>query len=271
MDKTIEQIKQNGIENYVRTTFNAKHKIKKLMKKYATAYYEGSALISDLDFEVLIDTLKYINSADKYLTTPGWGYKIKHGKKHIYGKVGTLPYFYEYKDIISLFNSQKVIITPKFDGINYVAYYKNGKFKICATRGNGKVGKNISWAYNNDLKISQALNNKTFAINGEVILQQPLTQQRDTVANYLNKKKQKNTNIIFMPFCLFNTNLDYLAQIQKIQNFNIHPPFLIFEQLPSNKELTNLFDNFKREYQIDGLVLTTPDKSTQIAFKFKNN
>ena len=77
--------------------------------------------------------------------------------------------------------------------------------------------------------------------------------------------------MIFMPFCLFNTKLNYLSQIKEIQNFETHPPFLIYNNLPTHQELLNIFNNFKKDYEIDGLVLTTPDKKTQIAFKFKNN
>ena len=118
------------------------------MKKYATAYYEGEAIISDNDFEVLVDTLKSIDSKDEYLTTPGWGYKIKNGIEHRYGKIGTLKYYFDYSLLAKECNNiGKIIITPKFDGINYAAYYMNGKLDICLTRGDGYFGKDITQIY----------------------------------------------------------------------------------------------------------------------------
>lgn len=276
MKNYINQIHTIGIENYVKENPHCKKTIKKLMKKCATAYYEGNALITDNEFEILVDTLKIINPNDKYLTTPGWGYKIKKGIKHIYGKVGTLPYYYKYEEITSLFEeNEELIITPKFDGINFVAYFKNGKFNKCATRGNGKVGKNITWSFTNDYSLSLNLKKQTFAINGEVIyLGNTKTEKnfRDKVADYLNNKKKINEKIKFVPFGLINTNYtqDYIMQLIEINKLSkIQIPYTIYETLPNIQTLANLYKKYKQDYQIDGLVITNRDKSKQIAYKFK--
>ena len=127
MDTLIEKIKKISPSEWAKQNPKAKKEIKKLMKKYATAYYEGNALITDLDFDVLVDSLKLLSPKDKYLTTPGWGYKIKNGSKHLYGKIGTLSYYYDYLELTNIFDkNEEVIITPKFDGINFAAYSKTG-------------------------------------------------------------------------------------------------------------------------------------------------
>lgn len=276
MDELIETIKKVSPRKWIEQNQKSKKEIKRLMKKYAAAYYEGNALITDLDFDVLVDTLKLIDPKDKYLTTPGWGYKIKKGSKHIYEKIGTLPYYYDYLEISKLFNEkEEIIITPKFDGINFAAYFKKGKFKKCLTRGNGTIGKNISWAFKQKMTLSKELKKSSFALNGEVIyLDNPNTDEcfRNRVACYLNKKtKNTNSKIVFMPFALINTEIDnYLSQIELINS--ISPNKIIykkFKQLPDKKTLSNLFKEFKNIYQIDGLVITNKDKSKQIAYKFK--
>ena len=276
MKDYINQIKNMGIENYLKENPHCKFTIKRMMKKCATAYYEGNALISDSDFEILVDTLKAINPGDKYLTTPGWGYKIRKGVKHIYGKVGTLPYYYTYQEITSLFkDNEELIITPKFDGINFVAYFKKGKFYKCATRGNGRIGKNISWSFTNDYSLSSNLKNQTFAINGEVIyLGNTKTENnfRDKVADYLNTKTKINEKIKFIPFGLINTNYsyDYMMQVLEINNLSkIQIPYTIHSKLPNKDALEQLYKKYRQDYQIDGLVITTRDKSVQIAYKFK--
>lgn len=276
MDNHIEKIKEIGIKSWIRQNPNGKKLIKRLMKKYATAYYEGNALISDYDFDILVDTLKTINPHDKYLNTPGWGYKIKNGIKHIYGKVGTLPYYYDYSNIINIFNGEpELIITPKFDGINFVSYYKKGKFQKCATRGNGNTGKNISWAFTNDYCLSVDLSKKTFAINGEVIyLGSPQKENnfRNKVATYLNKKDKINSKIRFIPFGLINTHYthDYLMQILEINKISkIKIPYTIHNKLPSEETLECLFKKYKEDFEIDGLVITNRSKTIQIAYKFK--
>ena len=77
MNNLIEDAKRLGTDVWLKKHPHSKRLIKQLMKKFATAYYEGNALISDADFDVLIDLLKLIDKNDPYLTTPGWGYKIK--------------------------------------------------------------------------------------------------------------------------------------------------------------------------------------------------
>ena len=277
MDACIEEIKKITSNEWIKQNPKAKNKLKFLIKKYATAYYEGNALITDLEFDILVDTLKLINPKDKYLTTPGWGYKIKKGKKHIYGKIGTLSYYYEYTDLNNIFSkNEEVIITPKYDGINFVTYYKNGHFKNCLTRGNGNIGKNISWAYKQTNHLTKELSASSFAINGEVIyLDDPNTTEcfRNKVACYLSRKsKQINEKIIFMPFALLNTEFsnNYLEQLEQINKISTHKIiYKQFKELPSKEILSELFKEFKQQYQIDGLVITNTNKSKQVAYKFK--
>lgn len=275
MDSYIEEIKVIGIAQWIKQNPKGKKTIKFLMKKYATAYYEGNALISDLDFEVLIDTLKTIDPKDKYLHTPGWGYKIKKGVKHIYGKVGTLPYYYEYLDIIDLFNkNDEIIITPKFDGINFVAYYKKGKFAKCATRGNGYKGKNISWTFTNNFEIPLDMKTQNFAINGEVIYLGNKDEHgfRNIVASYLSQKAKINNKIKFVPFGLINTNYtqDYLMQLIEINKLSqIKVPYFIYPDLPAKELLKEIYFKYKESFEIDGIVITNRNKTKQIAYKFK--
>lgn len=277
MDTLIEKIKKISPSEWAKQNPKAKKEIKKLMKKYATAYYEGNALITDLDFDVLVDSLKLLCPKDKYLTTPGWGYKIKNGSKHLYGKIGTLSYYYDYLELTNIFDkNEEVIITPKFDGINFAAYFKNGKLKKCLTRGNGTIGKNITWAFKQKITLSEELSKTSFAINGEVIyLDNPNTEEcfRNKVACYLNKKtKSLNKKIVFMPFGLINTSFsnNYHLQIEQINKIVDHQiTYKNFKELPSSEDLNKLFNEFKKLYQIDGLVITNKNKTKQIAYKFK--
>ena len=133
MDAYIEEIKKVGAKKWYEEHPHCKKEVKYLMKKYATAYYEGKALITDEDFEVLADVIREINPNDKYLTTPGWGYKIKRGVKHIYGKIGTLPYYYNYSEVANIFDKQEEIIS---DYMKTNTSVKSGcVFFICNKKG----------------------------------------------------------------------------------------------------------------------------------------
>lgn len=278
MDETIEYIKKYGAEKWLGQNNDAKNDLKQLMKKYSFAYYEGVALISDSDFEVLADTLRLIAPDDEYLTNAGWGYSIENGKPHIYEKIGSLAYYYDYSALCEVLNGQSnLIITPKYDGINYVAYYKNGQLDYCITRGNGLVGKDITQYYiKNMFAVPDCLKHKDFAINGEVILEKRFVgdvAHRDGVSLYINnaeneKKYEKFAK--FMPFSLINQRFLYKEQLNILSDFcGEKLTEYDFEKLPDEKALKNLFDNLREKFPIDGLVIANKDKSIQVAFKFK--
>ena len=119
------------------------------------------------------------------------------------------------------------------------------------------------------------MKNQTFAINGEVIyLGNTKTENnfRDKVADYLNTKTKINEKIKFVPFGLINTNYsyDYMMQVLEINNLSkIQIPYTIHSKLPNKDALEQLYKKYRQDYQIDGLVITTRDKSVQIAYKFK--
>jgi len=280
MDKNIELIKSIGFDEWKKKIRTPKRTLKYLMKKYATAYYEGSALISDNDFDVLVDGLKSIDKNDKYLTTPGWGYEIKNGKKHKYGKIDTLKYYFDYNLLKEEFeNINDIIVTPKFDGLNYVAYYNKGKLVMCLTRGNGYEGKDITSIYEkNMMDLPENLKEETFAFNGEVIIRREKDNEnnvelRDKIAKCINKGKcdiEDNENILFIPFMILNKKIDYLENIKIINSIkDINYFNKEYSQLPKEKDLIDIYNKLKSIYPIDGLVLTSKNKEKQIAFKFK--
>lgn len=277
-DKIIEEIKVIGKENWAKKNKNSKE-IEKLIKKYAKHYYEGKALITDDDFEILIDTLRIYDKDHFLLTTPGWGYSVKNGKEHKYGIVDTLKYFFDYTIIKQLFeNENEIFILPKFDGINFVAYFQQGKLDYCCTRGNGKVGKDITKKFDKkEYVLSKELKSKDFAINGEIIYDKAETKDkssfRDIVAKSINCSffgKRQLKNIKFIPFGLLNVENDYNAQLEIIKKIYYEKlPILKFKKLPSKEELKEIFKKFSERYAIDGLVITNRTKTKQYAYKFK--
>lgn len=281
-DKIIEEIKNVGEQVWASENHKKKSLIKKLLKKYATAYYEGQALITDANFDKLLNVLTIIDSEDKLLHTPGWGYKVKNGVRHKFQRVGTLPYYYDYNEFKKNFkHDEKVIITPKFDGINFVAYFKNSNFKVCATRGNGLVGKNISWAFKEEITFPNNLKHESFGLNGEVIYlnfkkdykDKEKVKHRDIVATYLNKNKKKiSTNFVFVPFGILQTNKinNYILELEIINELSTFKlPYKVLEEVATIKQLKEIYDHYKSTFEIDGLVITNKDKSKQVAFKFE--
>lgn len=277
-DLVIEEIKSLGIDAFIHNRKHPKRDVKKLMKTYANAYYNGNALIKDEDFEYLIDVLRAISPKDRYLIKPGWGYNVKRGKKHLYEVVGTLDYTFDYKVLIDKFkNQQNILILPKFDGINFAVYYKKGKLKYTLTRGNGSKGRDITQYFKNiEFELPERYKNLNFGINGEIILEKTNLERpaRDFIASYLNGKENFIKEINFMPFGLlgWKDNIDYQTQLEILEDMTkIKLIRYNFHSVPTLEELTELFKYYKEKFYIDGLVISNLDKSRQIAFKFNEN
>lgn len=124
------------------------------IKVAAQSYYEnGKAIMTDYDFDKLVDSLKAIDPNNKLLTTPGFGYDTsKVGRKEVYheDKLYSINLkIKDYEEFKSYFNNLKdqgyllQMIQPKFDGISATGYWKNGKLTKLVTRGDGVKGFDI--------------------------------------------------------------------------------------------------------------------------------
>lgn len=117
--------------------------------RYAQAYYQGTPLISDAEFDQLVEKLKVIDPQNTILSTPGWGYVPAGVKfKHIttIGSLDKIKIDSEQakSNIISKYPNSDWIYTPKLDGGSAVAYYENGKLVKIISRGNGDEGVDIT-------------------------------------------------------------------------------------------------------------------------------
>lgn len=112
---------------------------------YAKAYYEGTALISDAEFDRLVDRLRELDPNSKILHTPGWGYVQTGNKvKHKYQIVKSLDKCRTWDEIPDRFKNKDIALSPKLDGLTGVFYYEKGKLVRAVTRGNGQEGKDIT-------------------------------------------------------------------------------------------------------------------------------
>ena len=120
-------------------------KLEEDIKRYAKAYYEGEAKISDYEFDKLTDRLRDLKPDSTVLRTPGWGYEQTGTKvKHKYQIVKSLDKCRTFDEIPERFTNKSVALSPKLDGLTGVFYYKNGRLIKAITRGNGTEGKDIT-------------------------------------------------------------------------------------------------------------------------------
>ncbi|PJZ19145.1 hypothetical protein CEW46_24655 [Bacillus cereus] len=141
------------------------------IKKYAQSYYEGDALISDEQFDSLVDELRAIDETNPILSKVGWGQEVDNISKkvkHKYGVVGSLGKVKSAEAVDKTFGDEIKTGTPKIDGISGVAYYVNGHFDVGVSRGDGTVGQDISDKIRS--KVPQYVEGFTGAVRGEFYL-----------------------------------------------------------------------------------------------------
>ena len=121
-------------------------KLEEDIRKYAKAYYEGEAEISDDEFDAMVEKLRASNPESELLKVPGWGYYQSGQKVKHLSPLYTIDE--KIKDhataVEKLRNSHgPTLIQPKYDGISATAYYRNGVRVATINRGDGMEGYNI--------------------------------------------------------------------------------------------------------------------------------
>ena len=255
-------------------------KLEQDIKYYAECYYQGHPVISDEQFDSLVDKLRQLNPASSVLKT-GWGFEVNGDKvKHRYTHIGSLEKCKSYEEIPDRFKNTKIYISPKLDGLSAVAYYERGQLVKGITRGNGEYGKDIT----DKLRLIVGNNIKdlsfTGAVRGELIIRDDnwniLTQKYDNLisprnfaAGIINRKeidedikyidlvvyKIVGQDSIIKPFVNRGQIISWL-----IQNFKHTIPEYYYPVLNENSWNTyhiETFNTFKKlGYNLDGLVLT---------------
>lgn len=276
-------------------------KLEQDIKYYAECYYQGHPVISDEQFDSLVDKLRQLNPASSVLKT-GWGFEVNGDKvKHRYTHIGSLEKCKSYEEIPDRFKNTKVYISPKLDGLSAVAYYERGQLVKGITRGNGEYGKDIT----DKLKLIVGNNIKdlsfTGAVRGELIIRDDnwnilsqkydnLISPRNFAAGIINRKeidedikyidlvvyKIVGQDSIIKPFVNRGQIISWL-----IQNFKHTIPEYYYPVLNENSWSIyhiETFDTFKKlGYNLDGLVLTADNVIydskhaylyDEVAFKF---
>jgi len=179
--------------------------------KTAQAYYEGKPLISDKEFDDLVEYLRGADPTNALLTTVGWGYDphkmIGEKESHIYTKIIGIdkkPRSIEEmpKDYVD-----NLMIAAKLDGLSIVCYFNKGKLIKALTRGNGDVGINrtdkIKIILEKEIYENDVAFDFTGAIRGEICISNSNWQkmqeegiagesQRNTAAGIINRDEIKD-------------------------------------------------------------------------------
>ena len=123
----------------------------RMLNMYCDAYYNANeSLISDKDFDKLYDELLTLEKETGIILsnspTQHVGYEVKselQKVKHSHLMM-SLDKTKETKDLVKFMNRHECVLMDKMDGLTILLSYRDGKLIQAETRGNGKIGENIT-------------------------------------------------------------------------------------------------------------------------------
>lgn len=262
--------------------------IKKIIKVAAQKYYSGYPIITDDEFDSLVEELRRNDPDNELLKVPGWGFdptKVEFGVKvnHRYGKVEGIsnkPRSIEGVPNNLRASNTRVRISAKLDGLSCVLYYKDGIFVQALTRGNGTVGiditKQMNYILRNDVRY-RVIDGFTGAIRGELVIpfenwnkieasKDPSKNPRNYASGIINRHgiSEELKYIHFVAYKIIawencNEYLDTFSMTEKlVSRFEHVVDALILNNGEKITEdlLKELFNEFKKKYPCDGCVIT---------------
>jgi len=161
--------------------------IEKLLERASKAYYEGSPIMHDWEFDAL-ESRAQINKV---------GYKTKDGVKHMHRLYSLQKIFEGEKFPIT---NTDLVETPKLDGACVSLLYKEGYLTQALTRGDGIVGVDITdKIFSSDIVPNECENislewnpdDTWVQVTGEVVAPKSKQNSRNYAAGALNLKDNK--------------------------------------------------------------------------------
>ena len=288
-------------------------KIENLQKHNRSYYDKNSPKISDaeydalkkeiLDLEKQYEFLESDNSPSKIVGfKPSKNFKkVKHripmlSLSNAFDKDDLVNFLKKIKNYLSLDENEVIDFSaePKIDGISASLTYKNGKFILGLSRGDGKEGEDITENLKTIKDIPKIIDQKDFPtdidIRGEVFIRNDdfkkmdskFANPRNAASGSLRQKDSKVTSKIPLNFIAYTfgytENLKIKSQtefIKKLEKWG-------FKINPFNKKINNVDDLIKNhqsleqkrqslDFDIDGLVYKVDNFSLQERLGFVAN
>lgn len=248
-----------------------------VIKEANLAYREGNPIMSDAEYDALINELSIIDPNNPVLTEVGFSTKDDSRKVAL---PITMASMNKVKDINELMDwcrhkniptNTQVVITPKYDGISLCVDESESK---AFTRGDGKIGQRSDQHYK---LIDNKLNSNKFQFTyGEVMMPKSkfmskyatdFANPRNLVAGLLNAKDispiLSDCNYIKYGAIPFNEN-EYKLKNQILDDINEAQEVKVDYRICKISDITEdlmirLFNEWSVEYEIDGLIIEIND------------
>lgn len=249
------------------------------IKDAKDAYYNLSPIISDQEYDALVDELKLLSPNNEQVISVGapvpkgstWD-KVKHVIPM--GSLNKANSFEELNNWINGTNFSDFHITHKIDGSSMELVYENGKLIRCVTRGDGIVGEDVTDNVKFIPSIPKSISIDNITIRGEIVILKKVFEEkyskeyanpRNFAAAKVREKKDAGKA------CRDLTFVAYWMESHPSRPQTMDEMFRFLEKLgfktplnPSPTEsngLKKVFDETNNaresiEYEIDGMVIS---------------
>jgi DNA ligase (NAD+) len=154
----------------------------KQLQEASDAYYNGEPIMDDEVFDALVDQLRKIDPKNEFLETVGKdsGEFEKRAHKMFLGSQQKAANPKEFEKWC-LKGYSDFVVNHKIDGLSIELVYKNGVFKYGITRGNGKVGDDVTA----NVLLMQGLTKKikgfSGSVRGEIVMSRKVFEKKYSI------------------------------------------------------------------------------------------
>ena len=250
-------------------------------------YRIGEPIISDAEYDILIEELRALDPNNQLLTKVGLEIQDESRKSRLPIEMASMNKIKSIEDIDDwcrlkgISKSENVIITPKFDGLSLCV---NEKTDDAFTRGDGEFGQKSNEHYK---LIGNHLSSNTHRdllrsfdfTYGEVMMSKKtfldkysmdFANPRNFVAGLLNSKDTqealRDCNFIKYGAVVnkyyYNTKQDLIESLNACQEIKVQYHICKISEI-TEELLIDLFHKFSIEYEIDGLIIEINNLSLQ--------
>jgi len=257
------------------------NELKDKIKKANDSYRNGNSIISDSEYDKLVEELSLLSPDDELLTKVGHVVTDESRKSKLpiemasMNKIKSMDDINDWCRLKGISKSEVVIITPKFDGLSLCVDEKTNE---SWTRGDGEFGQKSDEHYKliqNHLNLDEYSFIYTY---GEVMIPKKVfiekfsvdfANPRNLVAGLLNSKTISGSlkdcqYIKYGAFTnkSFNTKEEIINELNSGQESKVEYHICKISDLTEDL-LIGLFQKFSTEYEIDGLIIEINDLTLQ--------
>ena len=251
------------------------------------AYYNGTEIITDFEFDILEKELGLENKSE-IGTKHNPSYTVKHpfimgsiSKVQIHkNKEGIIEWKKYFDEAYDFFNNNKVIITPKFDGCSFEVDVDNNTIDSISSRGDGFWGKDLMNHLSGFIPTEYVKLGGHYTLRGEVLVKKQIflnkyaerfTNPRSFVSGVLNRDYEANDqefmemlndlSIVIYDYRRFEDGEWVDHEWTELPNSNVLPNHYCVTNLKDEKDFERYYNDMNEyrhnhcEYALDGIVI----------------